>query len=806
MATLTPRGQRGITLIEIVLWCAIVAAAVVAVFVFGKKASVTAAVETEQRQVEDIVKTVDSIFATQPNFAALGTNGAVYLRERAARSGLKFQTNDAGDPILATGLGSGSLTLSSWDAVPPSGPAVPNSGYRLAYQGLAPSECSKLVTATYPVAYQVSAGQDDLNDSSATNLATRGQMTVSPTVIAENCAAGDGNATVFLYFYPARAIAGATTPTPLPAARCAPVHERQNVACPAGQTGTVTQERDGTCTGPGNTMVYTVWTTTTDTCQAAPTTPATVTPPTAPDMCTIVSFTNVVACSAGQTGQIIQTRSLDTCAGTYTPWTTTSTMCQNAAGPATCTPSSDTQTLGCAPGETGSIQQSRTSSCSSPTATPTWSAWETVSATCRGSSTCQPQRETGPVPCASGQYGAWSGERERFRRCTNATTQAPGWDAWSVVTPNYGCTSCPPNITDTTTQWVTQSTPCPVGQVGSYTWEEEQVSSRTTSYSCPAGTTALPSPSVSPWGAWVNTGATRNVFNTCAPATCSGNANESQWLGTSGTCPVGQSGSYTWEYERSRSRTCNAGTWTAWGGWTSTGATRNVVNTCAPSATCVAPAPEWRELPYKAACPAGMTGTGSNWKTGEQRTWSCPSPTGSPVASAWVWDGTGGVFVDNGDCTTTTCSGPSSESQWPSTSGTCPVGQTGTYTWEYEQTRTRTCNAGTWSTWGGWTTTGATRNVVNTCAPSGPSGRCTVGMWWSFSGSPFGAGYVTGLFDPTTCSTGPVASMQLIMWDGAVVFVDDIPASDPYAVQLLSACGAAVSPAPVVVGDALCGH
>lgn len=199
-----------------------------------------------------------------------------------------------------------------------------------------------------------------------------------------------------------------------------------------------------------------------------------------------------------------------------------------------------------------------------PTATPTWSAWETVSATCRGSSTCQPQRETGPVPCASGQYGAWSGQRERFRRCTNATTQAPGWDAWSVVTPNYGCTSCPPNITDTTTQWVTQSTPCPVGQVGSYTWEEEQVSSRTTSYSCPAGTTALPSPSVSPWGPWVSTGATRNVFNTCAPATCSGNANESQWLGTSGTCPVGQSGTYTWEYEQTRSRTCNAGTWTAW--------------------------------------------------------------------------------------------------------------------------------------------------------------------------------------------------------------------------------------------------
>lgn len=654
MATSSARGQRGITLIEIVLWCAIVAAAVVAVFVFGKKAAVTAAVETEQRQVEDIVKTVDAIFATQPNFAALGTNGAVYLRERAARSGLKFETNEDGDPILTTGLGGGSLTLSSWDAVPPSGPAIPNSGYRLAYQGLASNECAKLVTATYPVAYQVSSGHDGLHDASAVNLATRGQMTVSPAVIAENCAAGEGDATVFLYFYPARSIAGTASRTPPPATRCNPVHETQHIACPVGQIGTITQERDGACTGPGNTMMYDPWTTTNDTCQAAPSAPATVTPPTAPDMCTVVSFTNVVACPTGQTGQIIQTRSLDTCAGVYTPWTTLSTTCQNTAGPATCTPTTQDRTLACSAGMSGSIIQSRNSTCATPTSSPTWivdantdiDGWQTFSNTCRGTATCQPQRETGPVPCAAGQYGAWSGERERFRRCTSATTQAPGWDAWSVVTPNIGCTSCPPSFTDTTAQWVSQSAPCPVGQVGSNTWEEEQVSSRTTSYSCPAGTTGLPAPSVSPWSGWVSTGSTRNAVYTCAPATCSGSANDSQWLGTSGTCPVGQSGTYTWEYEQARSRTCNAGTWTAWSGWTSTGATRNVVNTCAPS----------------------------------------------------------------------TCSGNSSESQWLGTSAACPAGQTGSNTWEYEQVRSRTCNAGTWTAWSGWTNTGAKRNEVNTCA------------------------------------------------------------------------------------------
>jgi len=78
MLITSTRDQRGITLIEIILVCAIVAAAAAGLFVFAKKTSVTAAVEKEQRQVEDIVKTVESMFSLQPNFTALGTNGAEY--------------------------------------------------------------------------------------------------------------------------------------------------------------------------------------------------------------------------------------------------------------------------------------------------------------------------------------------------------------------------------------------------------------------------------------------------------------------------------------------------------------------------------------------------------------------------------------------------------------------------------------------------------------------------------------------------------------------------------------------------------
>jgi len=786
MATLTPRGQRGITLIEIFLWCVIVATAVVAVFMFGKKASVAAAVETEQRQVKDIVKTVDSIFATKPNFAPLGTNGAVYLRERAARSGLKFQTNDAGVPTLTTGLGSGALTLSSWDAVPPSGPAIPNSGYRLAYQGLGASECSKLVTATYPVAYQVSAGQDGLNDASATNLATRGQMTVSPADIAENCAAGARNATVFLYFYPARAIAGATPTTPAPAARCNPVHETQNVACPAGQIGTITQERDGTCTGSGNTLVYTVWTTTNDTCGTSVTPPSMVIPPTAPDMCTITTFSDVTACPVGQTGQVLRVRDFDSCARTYSPWVVMSNSCQAASPSTTCIPSSATQTLGCAPGEIGDIQQTRSSSCSSPTATPTWSAWETISATCHGSSVCQPQRETGPVPCAAGEYGAWSGERERFRRCVNATTQAPGWDAWSVVTPNIGCTSCPADTTETTTQWVVYTDSCPSGETGTYEWEAEQVSTRTVSYNCPAGTSSLPAPSTSAWSGWSYTGATRNVVNTCAPASCTGSSSEDQWVNATGTCPAGETGTNTWEYEQTRSRTCTSGTWGGWSGWSNTGATRNATYTCAPS-TCSGNSSESQWLSGSNACPSGETGT-NTWEYEQTRSRTCTSGTWGGWSG---WSNTGATRSVVYTCAPSTCTGSASETQWVGASAACPSGQTGTNTWEYEQARSRTCTSGTWSGWGGWSSTGATRNVVNTCSSFDgcwPSATWTsvgpvddVGDWGGYTMEVI-AGVAYGNFDDEDAGT--------CGYDGRLGQWPYYEASSPYFVD--NECPAAV--------------
>ena len=115
------------------------------------------------------------------------------------------------------------------------------------------------------------------------------------------------------------------------------------------------------------------------------------------------------------------------------------------------------------------------------------------------------------------------------------------------------------------------------------------------SYNCPAGTTTLPAPSYSSWGAWADTGVTRNQVNTCTNCPAPSTQTQTRWVATSAACPAGQTGSNTWEREQASTRSvsynCPAGTTAlppatlgGWGAWTDTGATRNVNNTCAPPA------------------------------------------------------------------------------------------------------------------------------------------------------------------------------------------------------------------------------
>ncbi len=255
-------------------------------------------------------------------------------------------------------------------------------------------------------------------------------------------------------------------------------------------------------------------------------------------------------------------------------------------------------------------------------------------------------------------------------------------------------------------------------------------SSENRTMSCPAGSVGQvfqsrrhhcgPDPSVyEAWAGATTAGPWTDTSNTCTP--CPGP--ESRTV----ACPSGQLGSIG----QQRTFVCSGmGSWNAW---------TSISNTCAQA--CVAPAPEWRPAPYKASCPAGWTGTGSNWTTGERRTWTCPSSTGSPTNTGWVWDGTPGVFVDNGDClpSTPACAlpTPSTQSEAETRTATqrlgCPAGQQGEIIRTRQEQRTRSRSAycptvtgsfawNPWSTWSGWSAIGSWTTASNTCIPiTGPS-------------------------------------------------------------------------------------
>ena len=203
--------------------------------------------------------------------------------------------------------------------------------------------------------------------------------------------------------------------------------------------------------------------------------------------------------------------------------------------------------------------------------------------------------------CAAGNCGTIAQTRFATWSCPEA------WDApvmgsfGTWTTTSNTCTACPSPTTQTQNQWVATPSSCAAAQYGTRSWEREQSQSRTVSYNCPAGTTTLPAPSYSSWGAWADTGVTRNQVNTCTNCPAPSTQTQTRWVASSAACPAGYTGSHTWEREQSSTRSvsysCPAGTTTlppatfgSWSAWANTGATRNVVNTCTappPSASFV---------------------------------------------------------------------------------------------------------------------------------------------------------------------------------------------------------------------------
>jgi hypothetical protein len=181
-----------------------------------------------------------------------------------------------------------------------------------------------------------------------------------------------------------------------------PANETRTLSCPTGQTGTIIESRSytsaphPTCWTPG------AWTQTSNSCvNACPTQPATE--------------TRTVACPSGQTGTITESRSYvsapaPTCwtAGTWQP---TSNTCV-AACPRK--PLDETRTVSCPAGFTGTITESRTyTSAPSPTCW-TAGAWTQTSSTCVASCGTRPDSEQRTLSCGTGIKGSITEQRDYF--------------------------------------------------------------------------------------------------------------------------------------------------------------------------------------------------------------------------------------------------------------------------------------------------------------------------------------------------------------------------------------------------------
>ena len=88
-----------------------------------------------------------------------------------------------------------------------------------------------------------------------------------------------------------------------------------------------------------------------------------------------------LSCPIHQSGAINQSRTFECSTQSWTAWSTTSNNCTQ--DPPTCIESTETRQVACASGFEGLLQEQRSSICSDPYGSPTWTAWSTISNTCK---------------------------------------------------------------------------------------------------------------------------------------------------------------------------------------------------------------------------------------------------------------------------------------------------------------------------------------------------------------------------------------------------------------------------------------
>ena len=178
--------------------------------------------------------------------------------------------------------------------------------------------------------------------------------------------------------------------------------------------------------------------------------------------CSPETQTQTLSCPVNQTGSITQTKT-KTCTtsgqGIWGEWQTTSNTC--VQNPPTCQVTSQTQTLACATGYTGSITQTRSSTCPDPYGSPVWQPWVTTSNTCK-KSIDNPTNPTSPIsPVNTATASASTPVANVAAASTTPTSSTPAPITQSSLATAETPTTASNSETTQTTSTSTETSPAP---------------------------------------------------------------------------------------------------------------------------------------------------------------------------------------------------------------------------------------------------------------------------------------------------------------------------------------------------------
>jgi hypothetical protein len=201
---------------------------------------------------------------------------------------------------------------------------------------------------------------------------------------------------------------------------CKPgVETRDAGTCGTGFSGNVVEKRTTTCASEYATPVVGPWVADRSACVAL-----TACKPLADNVVT-------ASCGEGYSGSIITTTK-STCPDPYGQpvWGTPAVVNTCTALTLCVAPAPESRTLACSPGQTGSIIETRSSSCPDKYGTPIIGPWTQISNTCTVVSDCVPKTTTRTVRCLK-WYEKGSITQQSTSVCKEDGTSVPG--PWTVI-------------------------------------------------------------------------------------------------------------------------------------------------------------------------------------------------------------------------------------------------------------------------------------------------------------------------------------------------------------------------------------